>query len=892
MALRLSTGFTNEIGDVYVLDIYDDGYGGSSTDVQVDGTGFEMSFEGDYTNYTGGNIIATACTINLIADITAVTDFISVLPTRTEAQLRVSISRNSSFWWAGLILPEAIKREDLPAGSRPIFQIKAVDGITRLQEIDYNDDGDPYEGKATIIEHVLNILNKVGTQSLWTTNTFLTTYLGWLADGHAAGENPSVFERTRIRHLNYLRVDQTGTVSFRNCYEVLKSICAATNCNFFFSDGRFWLVSLTAYTPLTLFSSRHNWTKAGSPTYVIGGANYALLGRVSQVGNYSTYNLYRETGGDFQYFPALNKAKARYKHFSARNLTPGLQGPGDAFNQGEVESIDSVGGTARIFFRASLNYRVDFVSPSDIQVTHGKFHIKIKVGDYYLHRAVTFVNTLYIIEEAPFWTLDDERYEIIVPIFEDATNYRRVIEFVTPPLPEDGDMEVFFILIEITDNLGNSFTTLTVQPTTSLTGIYMEALLDGTIEGQYNITEFQAVNNTTGNVNEAVIETLIGDGPTGNAFSALEIYDGSDWLVADGWRLGGSGDYYPFSELLVREIMYRHKNTNIRFSAPFIGKTDLYKSISYTAGSLTLTLIIVSGTFNANRSLWNLNTVAISRSASGVTVPTQENQTSVGSDGDAPPEITPGGGVVPSLNGLTQTSQDNIGEAAESGLSAAIVQGLVPMRTNLLIQSSDSVTDIEIDGAPATSSFSAGDLITVIDTATGLSQEFEVNDVAFEGDTQISVGTESATYRLNINSYIFHSPRWLLGLLGWTRRHFEKFQLFDYNEDIVQTDPLKAFWRVGTDAGMGFAGRHIQLIAIAIGQTGTATATYQLLIRKNGSSFHTYNFDSLDTSEELFFDVDASDPLANGDVFSFAITRTDGTGATTAKGLQLIFMIV
>ena len=146
MAKRLSTGFTNEIGDVYVIDIYDDSFSGSSTDCQVDGTGFSQQYVGDYTNYTGGTIITTTTTINLIADISAVTDFISVLTSRTESDLRLTITRNSSFWWAGLILPDVVQVEDIPTQARPLFQIRAVDGISRLKNIDYNDAGNAYTG--------------------------------------------------------------------------------------------------------------------------------------------------------------------------------------------------------------------------------------------------------------------------------------------------------------------------------------------------------------------------------------------------------------------------------------------------------------------------------------------------------------------------------------------------------------------------------------------------------------------------------------------------------------------------------------------------------------------------------------------------------------------------
>lgn len=896
MAKRLSTGFTNEIGDVYVIDIYDDDFGGSSTDCQVDGSGFSQQFTGEYTNYTGGNIMTTTTTVNLIANISAVTDFISVITSRTEADLRMAITRNGSFWWAGLILPDVVELDDIPAGALPIFQIRAVDGLARLKTIDYNDAGTAYTGKETVIEHVLNCLNKIGTESLWTTNTFVTAYSKWLADGHASGDNPSVLVRTRVRHLNFLKVDQTGRVGFRSCYDVLKEFCKTWNCDLFLSDGRFWFISPSEYAnTLYGFAARHNFQKDGTVAYVVGGANYALLGRKSQTGStFSTYNLFRFGRGKYSYYTALKETRVRYKHFSTRNLTPGLQGSGGSFTTTTFPDVDSVGGTARLLFRGNINFQVDFVPTTGAQFAHAKFRVLIKVGDYYLSRSIVFTNTLYQVQATPTWTLSVAYYDIIYPVFDDATAYTRVVEFITPPLPEDGDMQIGFSLLGIVDNNGDSFVTPAAVPTTSLTNVYSEILLDGTIEGQYNVSEFLATNDAAGNSDEAVIETLMGEGPTGSTFGAVDIYDGTNWIPsADGWRYGGSGTYIPMSQLLAQEIMYRHKNPAERLSGDFQGKYDLWKGILYTVGSVTKMYGLIGGSFTAGNAIWNLDLVVLFRAASGVTVPTQENQTEVGSDSDAPPEIQPGGGVVPSLSGAVQTPLNEGGAPSESGLSGAVVGGLIPAFTQLLIQEGDTVTDFEVVGAPADSSYSAGDLVTVIDPLTGLAQEFEVDDIAFEGDTTISVISETADYQFNINSYLFHSPEFLLKNYGFIRRHYQRFLLFDYTEDLVDTNPCREFWRVGIQ-NFGFVGRHIQWWQYGIGQPGgNASALYTLIMYKNGVALITIaNISGTATGVAFADDIDGSAPIALNDVYTFSLERTDATGAPNSKGLEFTLIII
>jgi hypothetical protein len=840
--------------------------------------------------------MTTTTTVNLIANISAVTDFISVITSRTEADLRMAITRNGSFWWAGLILPDVVELDDIPAGALPIFQIRAVDGLARLKTIDYNDAGTAYTGKETVIEHVLNCLNKIGTESLWTTNTFVTAYSRWLADGHASGDNPSVLVRTRVRHLNFLKVDQTGKVTFRSCYDVLKEFCKTWNCDLFLSDGRFWFISPSEYAnTLYGFAARHNFQKDGTVAYVVGGANYALLGRKSQTGStFSTYNLFRFGRGKYSYYTALKQTQVRYKHFSTRNLTAGASGDGGSFGTVTVEDIDSAGATAKLLFRANLNYRMDFVTPGDAETAHAKFRLTIQIGSYYLSRVVTLENMLYIIEGDMFWTTTPSHYEIIVPMYSDGADYIHIVNFVTPPIPEDGDFVMDFSLFEVVNNANTDIPITALIPVTSLTNIYSELLFDGTIEGQYNISNFLATNDAAGNSDEAVIETLIGEGPTGSTFGAVDIYDGAGWIVsADGWRYGGGGTYLPMSQLLAQEIMYRHKNPAERLSGDFQGKYDLWKGVLYTVGSVTKMYGLIGGSFTAGNAIWNLDLVVLFRSASGVTVPTQENQTEVGSDSDAPPEIQPGGGVVPSLSGQTQTTQNEGGAPSETGLAGAVTNGLIPAYTTLLVQPADTVSDIEVAGAPADSCYSAGDLVTVIDPLSGLYQEFEVIDIAFEGDTDISVTSEAADYQFNINSYVFHSPEFLLKNYGFVRRHYQRFLLFDYTEDLVDTNPCREFWRVGIGS-FGFVGRHIQWWQYGIGQPGgNASALYTLIMYKNGTALITIpNISGTATGVAFAYDIDGSDPIALNDVYTFSLERTDATGAPNSKGLEFTLIII
>ena len=273
-------------------------------------------------------------------------------------------------------------------------------------------------------------------------------------------------------------------------------------------------------------------------------------------------------------------------------------------------------------------------------------------------------------------------------------------------------------------------------------------------------------------------------------------------------------------------------------------------------------------------------------------------RTWVGSDGEAPPEIQPGGGIVPSENGLEPTFAET-GLAVETGIVRATVTGLVPMRTELLYQQGDTMNTLDTPALTASFSYLEDDDLIVIDANSGLTQDFEVATDSIETDGSIDVDNDTADFRFNPGAFIFHKPGFLLNLLGFIRRYRQEIHLVDYDSDIVTLNPLPGFWRAEVTNQLNAAksfflyNRRIQNIYIKIGQpvSNSPLVTYTFDIRRNGTILKTVGISG--QNKAVFTDLNGIEANIPADaLYTFSVTRTDVSGLAASKGLMVCFVIV
>ncbi len=154
----------------YEIAIYEDG--GTAT-----GATFDLGDEGFILQTTANDddrfdpIISTNAAIPFFVSNATDEAFITALASSQEEKYYVKIFQMDSGrkpFFYGILLQDLIKIEDV---SYPyIVTLNAIDGLSRLKDIDYSDDGVEYTSAAALKNIVITALLKTGTSDLWATN--------------------------------------------------------------------------------------------------------------------------------------------------------------------------------------------------------------------------------------------------------------------------------------------------------------------------------------------------------------------------------------------------------------------------------------------------------------------------------------------------------------------------------------------------------------------------------------------------------------------------------------------------------------------------------------------------------------------------------------------------
>lgn len=524
---------------VYDVDYTDDPQSVTAIDCQV--------------NYPPGNagrfdtVMAAELTIKLLIDSSGLDTFVEDLAGAREGRFLISLVQGITPVFIGYILPDLAQQEDTTLEVGYVMELKATDGLARLKTIDYNDDGDPYTGEATIVEHILNCLNKLEDLLIYYSNEawILRTRINWIAQQHAfSAEAQDPADYTRIPHRAFYMIDTRGNYKYKTCFEVLDEICKAWGARMFYSNYHFWFFQVNEYASAESLKI-WNYTKAGTQT-----SSSAVDFLIDHTQEDSASDLVRLSGGVFRFYPPLMKVQVDYRHIATRNLL-------SWWNGGTPETgviLDDYNATGRLNFTSVFTWSVtSMADPSDLPLW-AAIELEVRVGTQYLRRHGTISGGIPNYETMQWTSTDTDRYVIFFPFFAEDVEQSDVISFITPALAGPGEFE-------FNTTIGQAYRfdgTLYAGVALFLIGLqnpYLELLFEGTLSGQSDIRRFTAVNNTAGNSAMLELTTLIGDGIGTNSPGHLEAYDGANWVLASGWAVGASGTYLDFSGLLAQEIV-------------------------------------------------------------------------------------------------------------------------------------------------------------------------------------------------------------------------------------------------------------------------------------------------------------------------------------------------
>lgn len=748
MATRLAgtylSGPYNAAGDhdEYTLIIDQDGYGGAAGTMEVENIDFEWQGEGKSRVHA---VLTSTCTVTMILDST-VFSFLNALVAAGEETFKLKVEKNGDLYWMGFILSDLVAQENKPYGSSPILEIRATDGIGRTKNVDYIP---AIEGKQTWKTHLRKLISDIGLLDFGYANNsdiVLSWLFYWEEENTTVSLNTDdVFQYYRLDSRIYKFIDNGGVVKYSSVYDVLSDFCNTLNCRFMFSAGQYRFVQTNEYRYRSVSPTNaiiHTYAKDGTHAYSTSSqlVDWQTYSQTDNEYHAGTSDLILFSGSLYKWFAPLNEVVVNYKHFLTQNLNPGWEW-NEVYETTETYSeIDYVNGTARIRVRGNLNYRLDY--SANFGFSHLKFSMRLKVGNYYLRRTAYFSPSGIGFVFGPVaWTLTAANYEFYPQMVQgDNQLYTMQFDIITPLLLESGDLDMFVVLSEIRYWGGAIPSPYDYNEYYSFFNTNIEVLVGGTLEDQYNITQYTVTNPTTTNSEKYELDVYFGTGPQG-ALGAVQVWGGLAWMTAEQWRQGTSGTYRDLGLLLAEEILGAQKTPVKRFLATLRGNYEAhykYKHVTLTGDEY---YILLGGKFDVRSNEWSGEWFLISRDTAGL-VP------NIGIIRDTlpppigPPVIGPGPGLpsIPDNGGIIQFTVPNVAGAT----------------TTTILNEGDVITTISIN-APATDLWESGETIIVM-SPDGSVQTFVLAADIEAGDTTISVTSDTVLADFPAGSFILTDP--------------------------------------------------------------------------------------------------------------------------------------
>ena len=585
MAARLQGTFYSEDGVRIGVTIDDDTFSGTAID--FDCLNLAIEWRGDDSKERFSPIIGSEAKISLLVNNSDLEDFIEDLVNAVEGRFTVTVATSDGFdvqsRWCGYITTDLATIDDVPLEVGYAANLSAVDGLGVLKGIKYSDTAlYPYTGSATFVEHILNCVNRLGFVGTYygTITPILRTICNWHANEYTYSTSINPLTRSKINHAAFYWIDNKGNYRFRTCYEVLEYIATAWGARIMFSGSSFWFVQVNQYTNP---SSNTIFTYTSDGTQSTESATGLQL--IHNQANLVASDLIRYSGGVFSFFAPLKYVEANYQHLQNWNLLAGfsvLNGYPASYESPSPIRVQDI-----IFFSYSSNIRLTTAwEGGGFKSFYAKFKIQFKL------------NSLYLLGgdgEDTRWSTDAGYYYLVSPLISLAnSNLIFSATFVTPSLGEDveGDYLFSITLESCTDVDGTE-----IYPTPSFLSLDYEVLnmylepVGVAFDEQSDILRYSSTNNSYA-TKEYKVTIPIGDGPNSITPGHIEVLDDtSAWVLSTGWRVGNSGEYNPFTQQLVNEII-RGQLSSVRrlqtsfsnLNAPYL-PLQPHNAIYYNSGN-------------------------------------------------------------------------------------------------------------------------------------------------------------------------------------------------------------------------------------------------------------------------------------------------------------------
>ena len=587
MAVRYRHSFEGYDGTNWQINIYDTDHVGAPRPFDCESGGFELSRNAQNKNRVSP-ILGSEVTVKALSKNAQFDLMLNDMVSTDENRFFCLIYKNSSLWWAGVLLLDLFDEAD-KYYPRPVA-LRFTDGIARLKNIDYNHNGTRYIGKETIIEHLWNIFLKIPTAQFWSgSNIMLKTGVSYWDTQMSYSANADPLPSIRVDHDAFKTVKQNGDIEYFNCYEVLQNFASNFYSRVWLGGGAFNFVQVDKFR----LSSFKVFEYEKSGTASVNTANISPRVTVTQ-----DSTLARLAGGNFKMYAGLKEVVVKYDHKTSGTFLPSplMLGAGPE----NLGNVDDNGGDAHFNVDGALTVTVVNTSGVAVRV---RVRLNFKQGSYYLRRDATTAGDNANFNSLSWETgLYDVQFQTHETIAGETRTFRYAAKFETPYLPNDGDL-----VLDLASVNGYDVEDLAGNPVTSgvtITGdftAFVEYKTDSKAETERT---FKASNSALGNLSKVLKlpKAFFGDQINSSTKSALEVKNMlSSWVRSALWKKDNTGTPQKLLGLLCSDILAGQQTATKKYVGTIRGDVDFFNTLQKNSEFFAF----LSGTFDPQKMQWN-----------------------------------------------------------------------------------------------------------------------------------------------------------------------------------------------------------------------------------------------------------------------------------------------
>ncbi|MCP9237161.1 hypothetical protein [Lewinella sp. JB7] len=543
-SLLHSTGYTLA-GDKF--DVYlDRGEpGGIPLDIKCRSLRRTYRSAGDNANST---LLASKLSVTFYVTTQAQKDALFQLTEASELEFCLRLLLNDQLEWAGFVLMDLVSVEF--GVDRYDFTVAATDGLARLKEIDYDPKG--IEGFDHYLAHLYRIFTEMPLARYFGPGqVFLSVHSTLWPDQLTPALGVAQLELLRINIKALRTVDAKGEIKYRTFYQVLEELLRMLGARLTFAGGRYYLVETVDYSRQDQVLSWHDYDAWGQ--HLDGRTPVGWYELSTEINGSDSTAL---AGGNITFLPPLKGVTATYRHFSRQNLLPGENGTWGRLSAPvrKVRNFRASEGAGQLLLSGKVSIKYTPQASVTIPLPGKSALLRLAVrmaiaedddannGDGLAREVIiTAAGATYKAEEWKPGGMSNACYFVFsMPPLQFSSGTTVSFNITTPVVPRSGTL-YFSISGEGLYQDAAPIDPAAVDYTVS--NLFLESLLTGSIDDQYNETVFEVANQSEYR-NSAALETvhLFGDGPGDNTFGRIESLSGEDnfgqpiYELTSGWR--------------------------------------------------------------------------------------------------------------------------------------------------------------------------------------------------------------------------------------------------------------------------------------------------------------------------------------------------------------------